>query len=111
MCTLLIRYEIPRDSYDSRLWNLRDLYATLETVMVFKTTLSRPLISVGLQVRSRAILAYPGYGGEVCPEDLYQSRSCTEGPCVTYTWHASPWRHDTRAVWCESSDGARVSGI
>ena len=64
----------------------------------------------GRQTRSRVILSWPSQSGQPCPSELWQTRTCTDGPCVTYNWKVSAWRGDHRDIWCESSDGVKVKG-
>ncbi len=65
---------------------------------------------VGKQTRSRVILGFPKSGGETCPNTLWETLSCNDGPCVSYSWHASKWMGEHRDIWCESSDGVKVTG-
>ena len=72
--------------------------------------ISISLLTEGQQTRSRAILSLPRPGGTPCAADLWATRPCNSGPCVSYSWQATPWFGDRRTVWCEASNGVKVTG-
>ncbi|XP_075922309.1 thrombospondin type-1 domain-containing protein 7A isoform X2 [Petromyzon marinus] len=65
---------------------------------------------VGVQARSRAVIALDGGDQDSCPDQPWEARDCDEGSCYTYEWKTSPWKGAQRLVWCERSDGIHVTG-
>ncbi|XP_053409281.1 thrombospondin type-1 domain-containing protein 7A-like isoform X2 [Mercenaria mercenaria] len=71
----------------------------------------RPRYTRGVQSRSRAVLAHSQMNYPPCPEQLWDSRPCEATKCFTFHWKTSEWSEaKTRSVWCERSDGLRVTG-
>ena len=67
--------------------------------------------SRGVQSRSRAVIAYAQIKHDPCPEQLWESQPCEATKCFKFSWHSSAWSRDgLRTVWCERSDGLRVTG-
>ncbi|XP_019630099.1 PREDICTED: thrombospondin type-1 domain-containing protein 7A-like [Branchiostoma belcheri] len=70
----------------------------------------QPQGTSGIETRSRAILAQPSSGGNSCPSDVYETRTCTDGSCYLFEWKVGRWQGDERKVWCQRSDGVNVTG-
>jgi hypothetical protein len=65
------------------------------------------------QTRTRVIISSPDAGGRACSSDLLQSRQCqpASSTCIGAQWKTAPWQgNGTRAVWCETTSGVRVTG-
>nr|XP_043890586.1 thrombospondin type-1 domain-containing protein 7A-like isoform X7 [Solea senegalensis] len=64
-----------------------------------------------VQVRSRAVLAQEPENLQQCPDQQWQSQSCSEGDCYEYKWSSSVHPDSTRPlIWCQRSDGLNVTG-
>ncbi|XP_069050848.1 thrombospondin, type I, domain containing 7Ab [Lepisosteus oculatus] len=63
-----------------------------------------------VQVRSRAVIAQEQDNQQECPEQVWESRPCTDGECYEYKWMTSTWKGSSRLVWCQRSDGLNVTG-
>ncbi|XP_052094228.1 thrombospondin type-1 domain-containing protein 7B-like isoform X2 [Mytilus californianus] len=67
--------------------------------------------SLGVQSRSRAVLAYPKLKNTPCPDKLWEKRHCAAEEGMFFEWSTSPWNVDQhRTVWCSRSDGLKVIG-
>ncbi|XP_055083740.1 thrombospondin type-1 domain-containing protein 7A [Periophthalmus magnuspinnatus] len=64
-----------------------------------------------VQVRSRAVLAQEPENLQQCPDQAWESQSCTGGDCYEYKWRSSVLPDSTRPlIWCQRSDGVNVTG-
>lgn len=63
----------------------------------------------GRRVAYRSILSSPDATGSSCKERLWISRQCRESFCMTFEWKTSEWQGTERGVWCQRSDGLRVT--
>ncbi|XP_043922684.1 thrombospondin type-1 domain-containing protein 7A isoform X2 [Protopterus annectens] len=63
-----------------------------------------------VQARSRAVIIQELENQHMCPEQAWESRTCTDGQCYEYKWMTSPWKGSSRMVWCQRSDGLNVTG-
>uniref|UniRef100_A0A672S4D2 Thrombospondin type-1 domain-containing protein 7A n=1 Tax=Sinocyclocheilus grahami TaxID=75366 RepID=A0A672S4D2_SINGR len=64
----------------------------------------------GRQARSRAIVTQVPENQDTCPSQMYETRPCRGGTCLSYEWMTGEWRHNRRLVWCQRSDGVNVTG-
>ncbi|XP_016380716.1 thrombospondin type-1 domain-containing protein 7B-like [Sinocyclocheilus rhinocerous] len=64
----------------------------------------------GRQARSRAIVTQVPENQDTCPSQMYETRPCRGGTCLSYEWMTGEWRHNWRLVWCQRSDGVNVTG-
>uniref|UniRef100_A0A8C2JGW2 Thrombospondin type-1 domain-containing protein 7A n=1 Tax=Cyprinus carpio TaxID=7962 RepID=A0A8C2JGW2_CYPCA len=64
----------------------------------------------GRQARSRAIVTQVLENQDTCPSQMYETRPCQGGTCLSYEWMTGEWRHNRRLVWCQRSDGVNVTG-
>ncbi|XP_051957566.1 thrombospondin type-1 domain-containing protein 7B [Xyrauchen texanus] len=64
----------------------------------------------GRQARSRAVVTQTSENQDTCPSQVYETRPCQGGSCVSYRWMSGEWRHAHRLVWCQRSDGVNVTG-
>uniref|UniRef100_A0A672KE66 Thrombospondin type-1 domain-containing protein 7B-like n=1 Tax=Sinocyclocheilus grahami TaxID=75366 RepID=A0A672KE66_SINGR len=65
----------------------------------------------GRQARSRAIVTQVPENQDTCPSQMYETRPCRGGTCLSYEWMTGEWRHNRRLVWCQRSDGVNVTGV
>ncbi|XP_046895248.1 thrombospondin type-1 domain-containing protein 7A [Hypomesus transpacificus] len=63
-----------------------------------------------VQVRSRAVMAQEPENLQLCPDQDWESRRCTDGKCYEYKWMSSTWTGSSRLTWCQRSDGLNVTG-
>ncbi|XP_064856159.1 thrombospondin type-1 domain-containing protein 7A-like [Oncorhynchus nerka] len=63
-----------------------------------------------VQVRSRAVMAQEPENVQLCPDQDWESRPCTDGECFEYKWMSSTWSGSSRVTWCQRSDGLNVTG-
>ncbi|XP_039613314.1 thrombospondin type-1 domain-containing protein 7B isoform X2 [Polypterus senegalus] len=70
----------------------------------------RSFETIGRQARSRAVIIQAFENQDNCPQQVFETRPCTDGKCHTYEWKTSPWRDNERSVWCQRSDGVNVTG-
>ncbi|KTF84220.1 hypothetical protein cypCar_00007745 [Cyprinus carpio] len=64
----------------------------------------------GRQARSRAVVTQVLENQDTCPSQMYETRPCRGGTCLSYEWMTGEWRHNRRLVWCQRSDGVNVTG-
>ncbi|RXN34302.1 thrombospondin type-1 domain-containing 7B-like protein [Labeo rohita] len=64
----------------------------------------------GRQARSRAVVTQVPENQDSCPSQMYETRPCRGGTCLSYEWMSGEWRHNHRLVWCQRSDGVNVTG-
>ncbi|XP_073682491.1 thrombospondin type-1 domain-containing protein 7B-like [Garra rufa] len=64
----------------------------------------------GRQARSRAVVTQVPENQDSCPSQMYETRPCRGGTCLSYEWMSGEWRHNRRLVWCQRSDGVNVTG-
>ncbi|KAK2874094.1 hypothetical protein Q8A67_021247 [Cirrhinus molitorella] len=64
----------------------------------------------GRQARSRAVVTQVPENQDSCPNQMYETRACRGGTCLSYEWMSGEWRHNRRLVWCQRSDGVNVTG-
>ncbi|XP_046713402.1 thrombospondin type-1 domain-containing protein 7B isoform X2 [Silurus meridionalis] len=64
----------------------------------------------GHQARSRAVIIQVPENKASCPSQVYETRPCQRGTCLSYEWVTGEWRENQRAVWCRRSDGVNVTG-
>uniref|UniRef100_A0A8C1Y6H1 Thrombospondin, type I, domain containing 7Bb n=1 Tax=Cyprinus carpio TaxID=7962 RepID=A0A8C1Y6H1_CYPCA len=64
----------------------------------------------GRQARSRAVVTQVPENQDTCPSQMYETRPCRGGTCLSYEWMTGEWRHNRRLVWCQRSDGVNVTG-
>ncbi|XP_062869505.1 thrombospondin type-1 domain-containing protein 7B [Trichomycterus rosablanca] len=64
----------------------------------------------GRQARSRAVIIQVPQNKTSCPSQVYETRPCQRGSCLSYEWVTGEWRNNQRAVWCQRSDGVNVTG-
>ena len=65
------------------------------------------------QTRTRVIILSPDAGGKACSSDLLQTQECrpASSQCIGAHWRTGIWQgNGTRAVWCETSSGVKVTG-
>ena len=69
-------------------------------------------LTEGSQIRSRSVISPATNPTRPCDTTLVESRQCTGGVCVEYSWRTSDrWYANRREVWCERDlDGLRVFG-
>ncbi|CAG5115297.1 unnamed protein product, partial [Candidula unifasciata] len=65
--------------------------------------------TVGVQARSRAILAYPSSNNPPCDGSLWEDRTCQAEFCSHFQWVTTDWNKLTysREVFCSRNDGLR----
>ena len=77
------------------------------------------IYSTDYQTRTRVVISSPNAGGKACSTDLLQTQECQPmstssmlaSKCLGAQWRSGPWQaNSTRAVWCETSSGVRVTG-
>ncbi|XP_076880732.1 thrombospondin type-1 domain-containing protein 7B [Brachyhypopomus gauderio] len=64
----------------------------------------------GHQARSRAVAIQVPENTDSCPSQVYETRMCRGGTCLSYEWVTGGWEDNERAVWCRRSDGINVTG-
>ncbi|XP_072517288.1 thrombospondin type-1 domain-containing protein 7B [Salminus brasiliensis] len=64
----------------------------------------------GRQARSRAVVMQVPESRDSCPSQVYETRPCQGGTCLSYEWVTGGWRDNQRVVWCQRSDGVNVTG-
>ncbi|KAM9461440.1 thrombospondin type-1 domain-containing protein 7B [Clarias gariepinus] len=64
----------------------------------------------GHQARSRAVIVQVPENKASCPSQVYETRPCQRGTCLSYEWVTGEWKDNQRAVWCQRSDGVNVTG-
>ncbi|CAH1774568.1 unnamed protein product, partial [Owenia fusiformis] len=70
-----------------------------------------PDITEGIQSRSRSILQEGITKYSWCPSNLIETRKCRHTKeCIHFIWKTGNWVADIRDVWCESSNGVKVTG-
>ncbi|CAL1582759.1 unnamed protein product [Knipowitschia caucasica] len=45
-----------------------------------------------------------------CPHQVFETQPCKGGKCQSYQWRTGAWSNNHRAVWCQRSDGVKVTG-
>ncbi|XP_047666453.1 thrombospondin type-1 domain-containing protein 7B isoform X2 [Tachysurus fulvidraco] len=65
---------------------------------------------LGHQARSRAVIVQVLENKASCPSQVYETRPCQRGTCLSYEWVTGEWKENQRAVWCQRSDGVNVTG-
>ncbi|XP_072316265.1 thrombospondin, type I, domain containing 7Ab [Eucyclogobius newberryi] len=64
-----------------------------------------------VRVRSRAVLAQEPENLQQCPDQAWESQTCTGGDCYEYKWRSSVLPDSPRPlIWCQRSDGLNVTG-
>ncbi|XP_030226245.1 thrombospondin, type I, domain containing 7Ab [Gadus morhua] len=64
-----------------------------------------------VQVRVRPVMAQEPQNLQLCPDQAWESRPCTDGACYEYTWKSVRKTNSTEFnTWCQRSDGVNVTG-
>ena len=63
----------------------------------------------GRKIAVRSLLSAPNATIGVCRGALWRSKKCKISFCMTFEWRAGEWNDTWREVWCERSDGKRVT--
>ncbi|CAJ1071311.1 thrombospondin type-1 domain-containing protein 7B [Xyrichtys novacula] len=70
----------------------------------------RSFETTGYQARSRAVIIQATENQLRCPDQIFETRPCKGGKCLSYQWRTGGWSNNERAVWCQRSDGVNVTG-
>ncbi|XP_030627616.1 thrombospondin type-1 domain-containing protein 7B [Chanos chanos] len=70
----------------------------------------RSFETLGRQARSRAVVIQVPENQNSCPSQVYETKVCKGGSCLSYEWKTGGWSDNKRTVWCQRSDGVNVTG-